>query len=142
MNYTTSRIIGGEQRTYINIGFESNYLYRYNYVKEYTDLIARPKLEKAMKTKKDYHKELVAEYHTSPYSGKAGFAFYISFFTEEQWFSADVELKLEAYLLDGGERYLFEKHLIKEEIGEQVAKIISQFISFIETDKKKIYSIY
>lgn len=141
MNYTSSREIGEERRTYVEVGPEGNKYYKYDYIKAYVDLIIKPRLEKAMNLREEYHRELVAEY-LPPRSGKAGFCFYLSISTEEELLSTEVEIELDTYLLDMGEHYLFKRYLSKDELGEQVSKIIKEFIELIEKDNKKTYYIH
>lgn len=141
MNYTSSREIGEERRTYVEVGPEGNKYYKYDYVKAYVDLIVKQKLEEALTSREEFHKELIAEYHPSPRSGKAGFCFYLSISTEEEWLSTEVEIELSVYLLDMGEHFLFAKNLSKDELGEQTSKIINDFINFITENKIRKYSI-
>ena len=109
-------------------------------MKAYVDLVLKPRLEKAISSREEIHKELIAEYH--PNCTKPAFAFYISVSTEEEWLSTSVEIELDAYLLDMGEHYLFFNYLSKDELGEQSSKIIREFIVLIEKDNnKKTYSI-
>lgn len=140
MNYTRTREICKEKRTYIELGPEGNKYYKYDYVKAYVDLVLKPRLEKAISSREEIHKELIAEYHNCT---KPSFAFYISVSTEEEWLSTSVEIELDAYLLDMGEHYLFFNYLSKDNLGEQSSKIIREFIELIEngSKNKKTYSI-
>jgi hypothetical protein len=92
-----------------------------------------------MNNREEYSKMLVALY--TPNGNRAGFAFYVSISTEEQWLSTDVEIELECCLRDMGEHFVYDKFLRKEDLGKQVAEIIQEFINFIERRNKCTYKI-